>query len=72
MSIIKEEMFSKTHTSYAPWVIVKASSKIRTRLEAICHVLNTVSYEGKDKGTVHLHSTPYIILHFHRRTATVD
>jgi polyphosphate kinase 2 len=68
----KEEMFSKTHTSYAPWVIVKANSKIRARLEAIRHVLNTVSYEGKDNATVNLHPDPNIILRFHRRTATVD
>jgi polyphosphate kinase 2 len=68
----KEEMFSKTHTSYAPWVLVKANSKIRARLEAIRHVLNTVSYEGKDKATVNLHPDPNIILRFHRRTATED
>ena len=68
----KEEMFSKTHTSYAPWVIVKANSKIRARLEAIRHVLNTASYAGKDKATVNLHPDPNIILRFHRRTATED
>jgi len=68
----KEEMFSKTHTSYAPWVIVKANSKIRARLEAIRQVLNTVSYEGKDKATVNLHPDPNTILRFHRSTATVD
>ena len=68
----KEEMFSKTHTSYAPWVIVKANSKIRARLEGIRHVLNTVSYVGKDKATVNLHPDPNIILRFHRRTATED
>ena len=68
----KEEMFSKTHTSYAPWVIVKANSKIRARLEAIRHVLNTASYTGKDKAMVNLHPDPNIILRFHRRTATED
>ncbi len=68
----KEEMFSKTHTSYAPWVIVKANSKIRARLEGIRHVLNTVSYAGKEKATVNLHPDPNIILRFHRRTATID
>jgi hypothetical protein len=52
--------------------MVKANSKIRARLEAIRHVLNTVSYEGKDKATVNLHPDPNIILRFHRRTATVD
>jgi polyphosphate kinase 2 len=68
----KEEMFSKTHTSYAPWVIVKANSKIRARLEAIRHVLNRISYEGKDKAIVNLHPDPNTILRFHRRTATID
>ncbi len=68
----KEEMFSKTHTSYAPWVIVKANSKIRARLEAIRHVLNTLSYAGKDNAAVNLHPDPNTILRFHRRTATVD
>jgi len=68
----KEEMFSKTHTSYAPWVIVKANSKIRARLEGIRHVLNTVSYARKEKATVNLHPDPNIILRFHRRTATED
>ena len=40
-TMYKEEMFSKTHTSYSPWVIVKANSKMKARLEAIRHVLNT-------------------------------
>ena len=52
----KEEMFSKTHTSYAPWIIVKANSKIRARLEGIRHVLNTVSYAGE--GQSHSQSSP--------------
>ena len=68
----KEEMFSKTHTSYAPWVIGKANSKIRARAEGIRLVLNTVSYAGKENATVNLHSGPNIILRFHRRTAPVD
>ena len=68
----KEEMFSKTHTSYAPWVIVKANNKIRARLESIRHVLSTLSYSGKEKAEVDLHPDPNIILRFHRRTATVD
>ena len=68
----KEEMFSKTHTSYAPWVIVKANSKIRARLEAIRHVLNTLPYAGKETAKVTLHPDPNIILRFHRRSATVD
>ena len=28
----KEEMFAKTHTSFSPWIIVKANNKKRARL----------------------------------------
>ena len=70
----KEEMFSKTHTSYSPWVIVKANSKIRARLEAIRHVLNTLPYKGKSEAKVSLHPDPdpAIVLRFHRRSKVVD
>ena len=68
----KEEMFSKTHTSYSPWVIVKANSKIRARLEAIRHVLNTLPYKGKGEAKVSLHPDPAIVLRFHRRSKVVD
>lgn len=52
--------------------MVKANSKIRARLQAIRHALNTVAYEGKEKATVSLRPDPNIILRFHRRIATVD
>ena len=38
----KEEMFSKTHTSYSPWIMVKTNDKKVARLEAIRHVLSQV------------------------------
>ena len=36
----KEQMFSKTHTTYCPWIIVKANDKKEARLEsyALCAV----------------------------------
>ena len=68
----KEEMFSKTHTSYSPWVIVKANSKTKARLEAIRHVLNTLPYKGKGESKVNLHPDPGIVLRFHRRSKVVD
>ncbi len=71
-TMYKEEMFSKTHTSYAPWVIVKANSKSRARLESIRHVLNSLPYEGREKAIVNLHPDPNVILRFHRRNVTVD
>ncbi len=41
----KEEMFSKTNTSIAPWVIVDANQKSSARLKAINHVLDTIPYK---------------------------
>ena len=71
-TMYKEEMFSKTHTSYSPWVIVKANSKMKARLEAIRHVLNTLPYKGKSESKVNLHPDPAIVLRFHRKSKVVD
>jgi len=71
-TMYKEEMFSKTHTSYAPWAIVKANSKMKARLEAIRHVLNTLPYKGKGESKVSLHPDPAIVLRFHRQSKAVD
>ena len=71
-TMYKEEMFSKTHTSYAPWAIVKANSKMKARLEAIRHVLSALPYEGKTESKVNLHPDPGIVLRFHRKSKVVD
>ncbi len=71
-TMYKEEMFSKTHTSYSPWVIVKANNKLKARLEAIRHVLNSLPYKGKEEAKVNLHPDPGIVLRFHRRSKVVD
>ena len=71
-TMYKEAMFSKTHTSYAPWIIVKANSKMKARLEAIRHVLNTLPYKGKEEANVALHPDPGIVLRFHRKSKAVD
>ena len=71
-TMYKEAMFSKTHTSYSPWVIVKANSKIKARLEAIRHVLNTLPYKGKGEAKVPLHPDPSVVLRFHRKSKVVD
>ena len=71
-TMYKEEMFSKTHTSYSPWAIVKANNKMKARLEAIRHVLNTLPYQGKEESKVNLHPDPGIVLRFHRKSKVVD
>ena len=37
----KEVMFSRTHTTFSPWLIVRANTKKTARLESIRHVLSS-------------------------------
>lgn len=68
----KEEMFSKTHMSFSPWIIVKANSKQAARLESIRHVLSILEYTGKDKAKVNLYPDPNIVNRYHRLNARLD
>ena len=67
----KEEMFNKTHTSFSPWIIVKANNKMRARLESIRYVLSQIQYDNKSVKTRVL-PDPDIITRYHRRALQVD
>ncbi len=41
-------MLKKTHTEFAPWVILRSDDKKRVRLEVIKHILRQIDYEGKE------------------------
>jgi polyphosphate kinase 2 len=62
----KEEMFSKTHTSYAPWIIVDSNNKKRARLESIRYVLSQIPYEGKKDAKINIHPDPLVVGRYHR------
>ena len=68
----KEEMFSKTHNSVSPWIIIKANTKKIARLEAIRYVLSLYNYEGKDKADTSLHPDPNIVNRYHRSLIQID
>ncbi len=68
----KEEMFSRTHTSFSPWIIVRANNKQKARLETIRYVLSTIPYDGKDEATTRLHPDPNVISRYHRKILQVD
>ena len=68
----KEVMFSRTHTSFSPWIIVKANNKRRARLESMRYVLSLIDYAGKDKARVSLFPDPNIITRFHRGAVKID
>lgn len=68
----KEQMFSKTHTSFSPWIIVQANNKVLARLESIRYVLNFLPYDGKNKAAVRLAPDPTILTRFHRKIIKID
>lgn len=68
----KEEMFSKTHTSYSPWIIVNSNDKKTARLESIRYVLSQIPYENKEDSKVSLHPDPEIVTRYHRRSLQID
>ncbi len=68
----KEEMFSKTHTSYSPWIIVRSNDKKKARLESMRYVLSTLPYEGKEQAGTSLSPDPEIVLRYHRSSASLD
>lgn len=62
----KEEMFSKTHTTYSPWMIIRTNDKKVARLEAMRYVLSQFYYDGKsDAGTV-LSPDPNVVMRYYR------
>jgi len=68
----KEEMFSKTHTSYSPWILVKANDKKKARLESMRFVLSMLDYPGKEESKTSLMPDPDIVTRYHRANKSVD
>ena len=68
----KEQMFSKTHTSYSPWITVKANDKKTARLECIRYVLSQFNYEGKDEALTTLLPDPNVIMRYYRSSKQID
>ncbi|MGO4835042.1 polyphosphate kinase 2, partial [Rhizobiaceae sp. 2RAB30] len=44
---VQEQMFDRTHTDHAPWVIVRSNDKGRARLAVIRRILQTIPYDGR-------------------------
>lgn len=68
----KEEMFSKTHTSYCPWMIIKTNNKKTARLEAMRYVLSNFDYEGKNEALTTLTPDPNIVMRYYRSAFQID
>jgi polyphosphate kinase 2 len=68
----KEKMYSRTHTTYSPWIIVKSNDKKKARLESMRYVLSTLDYDGKDDPTTSLVPDPDVVTRYHRSHTTID
>ncbi|HKJ07405.1 MAG TPA: polyphosphate kinase 2 [Flavobacteriaceae bacterium] len=68
----KNQMFSRTHTSYSPWIIVKANDKKIARLECIRHVLSQFDYDGKSNAKTIILPDPNIIMRYYRSSKQID
>lgn len=68
----KDEMFSKTHTSYSPWMIIKTNTKKTARLEAMRHVLSNFDYDGKDEALTILTPDPNVVMRYYRSSFKID
>lgn len=68
----KEEMFSKTHTSYCPWMIIKTNNKKVARLEAMRYVLSNFDYEGKNEALTTLTPDPNVVMRYYRSAFQID
>ncbi|AXT49946.1 polyphosphate kinase 2 [Aquimarina sp. BL5] len=68
----KEQMFSKTHTTFSPWVIVKTNNKKTARLESMRYVLSQFDYMGRSKAKTTILPDPNVILRYYRFVEQID
>jgi polyphosphate kinase 2 len=46
----KYKMLKRTHTTSAPWTIIRSNDKQKARLNAIKVILNKINYKGRDEN----------------------
>lgn len=68
----KQEMFSKTHTTYSPWMVVKTNDKKEARVECMRYVLSKFDYDGKREAKIRLTPDPNVVMRFYRSAKHLD
>lgn len=68
----KEQMFTRTHTNFSPWIIVKTNNKRTARLESMRHVLSRFEYDGKEEAGSLLQPDPNVIVRYYRHVKQID
>ncbi|POS02100.1 polyphosphate kinase 2 [Flavobacterium croceum] len=68
----KDQMFTRTHHSFSPWIIVKSDNKKLARLESIKYVLSLFDYEGKNEAKTSLLVDPNVVHRYFRLINQID
>src|SRR5262245_26526437 len=68
----KEIMFSRTHTTLSPWIIVQANNKRKARLESMRYVLSSLDYAGRSTAEHFLYPDPNIVTSYQRSASNLD
>ena len=68
----KEQMFSKTHSTFSPWIIVRTNNKRTARLESMRYVLSHFDYTGKSRAKTTILPDPNIVFRYHRHLEQID
>ena len=56
-----QKMFSRTHNSESPWIVVDSTDKKRARINIARDLLSKIDYDGKDQSKVCLLADPNIV-----------
>jgi len=68
----KELMFSKTHTDFCPWIIIKTNDKKTARLEGIRYVLSKFDYDKNEQSKTNLLPDPNVVARYFRHLKQID
>ncbi len=68
----KNQMFSRTHNAFAPWVIIKSNDKKRARIESIKYVLSLFDYDNKGNNYKSILPDPNIVQRYFRNSIQLD
>lgn len=69
----KEQMFTKTHTNFSPWLMVKTNDKKTARLESMRYLLSMFDYSVTKKNNGELiQPDPNVIIRYYRNAKQID
>ena len=68
----KEKMFTNTHTTFSPWIIVRSNNKKTARLESIRYLLSRFDYTGRSSAKTTILPDPNIIVRYYRHVEQLD